>query len=74
MALDRITFDPNVMGGKACVRGMRVTVTVVLKLLAGGMTPDEILADYPYLERADIDQCVEYAAMLADERVLPAAR
>ena len=74
MNLDRITFDAAVMGGKACVRGMRVTVSVVLKLLAGGMTPDQILAEYPYLERADIDQCVEYAAMLADERVMPAVR
>ena len=53
---------------------MRVTVSVVLKLLAGGMTPEQIRADYPYLEREDIDQCVEYAAMLADERVLPAVR
>ena len=74
MALDRITFDVAVMGGRACVRGMRVTVSVVLKLLAGGMTPEQILAEYPYLERADIDQCVEYAAMLADERVMPSAR
>jgi uncharacterized protein (DUF433 family) len=74
MVLDRITFDVAVMGGKACVRGMRVTVSVVLKLMAGGMTPEQILAEYPYLERADIDQCVEYAAMLADERVMPAVR
>ena len=72
MATDRITFDPGIMGGKACIRGMRITVSVVLKLLAGGMTPEQILADYPCLERADIDQCVEYAAMLADERVSPA--
>ena len=74
MSLDRITFDNATMGGKACIRGMRITVSTVLKMLAGGMTPAQILADYPYLGRQDIDQCVEYAAMLADERVLPLAR
>jgi len=46
-------------------------VTVVLKMLAGGMTREQILSDYPYLEPEDIGQCIEYAAMLADERVLP---
>ena len=71
MALDRITFDPDIMGGKACIRGMRVPVSVVLKMLAGGMTREQILADYPYLEAEDISQCIEYAAMLADERVMP---
>ncbi|MDB5324552.1 MAG: hypothetical protein JWM57_121 [Phycisphaerales bacterium] len=72
MKLDRITFDPNVMGGKPCLRGMRITVSTVLKLLAGSMTREQILADYPYLESADIDQSIEYAAMLADDRVLEA--
>ena len=71
MALDRITFDEKIMGGRACIRGMRITVSVVLKMLAGGMTREQILADYPYLEPEDIDQCIEYAAMLADRRVLP---
>jgi len=71
MALERITFDEKIMGGRACVRGMRVPVTVVLKMLAGGMTREQILSDYPYLEPEDIGQCIEYAAMLADERVLP---
>jgi len=69
MELDRITFDSDIMGGKACIRGMRIPVTVVLKMLAAGMTHEQILADYPYLEPDDIHQCIEYAAMLADERV-----
>ena len=70
MALDRITFDDKVMGGRACIRGMRIPVSVILKLLAGGMTQDQVLSDYPDLEREDIAQCIEYAAMLADESVL----
>jgi uncharacterized protein (DUF433 family) len=69
MILDRITIDPNIMGGRACIRGMRIPVSVVLKMLAGRMTPEQILADYPDLEAEDIEQCVQYAAMLADERV-----
>jgi uncharacterized protein (DUF433 family) len=71
--LDRVTFDPNIMGGKPCLRGMRITVSTVLKLLAGGMTREQILKDYPYLEAADIDQSIEYAAMLADDRVFLSA-
>jgi uncharacterized protein (DUF433 family) len=73
MLLDRITFDPNILGGKPCVRGMRITVSTVLKLLAGGMTREQILIDYPYLESQDIDQCIEYAAMITDDRVLQRA-
>lgn len=69
MALERITFDPNIMGGRACVRGMRIPVSLVLKLLAGGATHEQVLRDYPDLEPADIDQCIEYAAVLADEQV-----
>jgi uncharacterized protein (DUF433 family) len=69
MTLDRITFDDQIMGGRACIRGMRIPVSVVLKLLAGGMTPEQILSDYPDLEREDVDQCIQYAAMLADEQV-----
>ena len=60
---DRITADPAVMGGKACVRGMRVTVGTVVGLLAAGRTRAEILRAYPYLEREDIDQCLAYAAL-----------
>jgi uncharacterized protein (DUF433 family) len=69
MHLDRITFDSNIMGGRPCVRGMRIPVSVVLKMLAGRMTREQILADYPDLEAADIDQCIAYAAALADEQV-----
>ena len=61
-AFDRITIDPGVMGGKACIRGMRVTVGTVVGLLAAGRSPDEILDSYPYLEREDIDQSLAYAA------------
>jgi uncharacterized protein (DUF433 family) len=74
MGLDRITFDPEIMGGKPCIRGMRVPVSVVLKMLAGGMTKERILADYPYLEAEDINQCFEYAALLADDRITSRAR
>ena len=58
----RITFDPAVMGGKACIRGLRVTVGTVVGLLATGRSAEEILEAYPYLERDDIDQCLAYAA------------
>jgi uncharacterized protein (DUF433 family) len=67
MTLDRITFDERIMGGKPCIRGMRIPVSVVLKLLAGGMTAEQILADYPDLELEDIQQSIQYAAMLADD-------
>jgi uncharacterized protein (DUF433 family) len=69
MTLDRITFDDQIMGGRACIRGMRVPVSVVLKMLAGGMTSAQILSDYPDLESQDIEQSIQYAAMLADEQV-----
>jgi len=69
MLLDRITFDPNIMAGRPCIRGMRIPVSVILKLLAGGMNPAEILADYPDLQKEDIEQSIRYAAILADERV-----
>jgi len=73
MDLDRITFDPQIMGGRACIRRMRIPVSVVLKALAGGMSREAILEDYPDLESADIDQSIQYAAMLADERVMTKA-
>ena len=57
----RITFDPAVMGGKACIRRMRVTVGTVVRLLATGRSHEEILKSYPYLEREDIDQALAYA-------------
>ena len=64
----RITFDPDVMGGKACIRGLRVTVATVVGLLAAGRSADEILGAYPYLEREDIDQSLAYAAWRLEER------
>jgi len=71
--LDRITFDPQVMGGKACIRGMRITVSLILNLVANGMSQEEILKAYPYLEPEDIRQALKYAAWLAEERVYEVA-
>ncbi len=67
--LERITFDENIMGGRACIRGMRITVALLLNLLANGMSAAEILKEYPYLEEEDIRQALQYAARLADEAV-----
>jgi uncharacterized protein (DUF433 family) len=72
--LDRITFDPNVMGGKPCIRGMRVTVGTIVGLIASGSTPEEILADYPYLEAEDITAALSYAAWRSEEIDVPLAR
>lgn len=66
--LDRITIDPEIFQGQPCIRGMRMPVTLVLKLLAVGKTHAEIIADYPELEEDDIRQCIEYAAWLASEK------
>ncbi len=66
--LDRITQQPEMMGGKACIRGMRVTVGMIVSQLGAGVTVDQVLADYPYLEREDIMQAIRYAAWRADER------
>lgn len=71
MTFDRITHDPRQMGGKACIRGMRVTVGAILNLLAAGRSQHQILAAYPYLEAADIDQSLAYAAWRLEERELP---
>jgi uncharacterized protein (DUF433 family) len=67
---DLITQDPAVMGGKACVRGMRVTVSMLVNQIAAGRTIDQVLADYPYLEREDIEQALRYAAWLAEGQEL----
>ena len=64
----RVTLDPDVMGGKACIRGLRVTVGTVVGLLAAGRSAEEILSAYPYLEREDIDQSLAYAAWRLEER------
>jgi len=66
--LDRITQDPAVMGGKACIRGMRVTVGMIVGQVGAGHSIEAILAEYPYLEREDILQALRYAAWLAEER------
>ena len=66
--LDRITQDPGVMGGKACIRGMRVTVGMIVGQIAAGRSIDDVLADYPYVEREDIMQALRYAAWRAEER------
>ncbi len=67
-SLDRITQDPAVMGGKACVRGLRVTVAMLVGQIGVGRTVDELLAEYPYLEREDILQALRYAAWRSEER------
>jgi uncharacterized protein (DUF433 family) len=67
--LDRITTNPNIMAGKACIRGMRITVSIVLNLLANGMQPTQIMEEYPDLELEDINQCLQYAAYLAEEEL-----
>lgn len=66
--LDRITQHPGMMGGKACVRGMRVTVAMLVGQIGAGRSVDDLLADYPYLEREDIMQALRYAAWRAEER------
>ena len=66
---ERITFNQEVMGGRACIRGIRVTVSLVLSLLANGMSFEEILTAYPYLEKEDMFACLQYAAFLADEEI-----
>lgn len=66
---DRITFDPLIMGGRACIRGMRIPVSVLMGQIAHGAAVDEILADYPDLEPDDIRQAMEYAAWLTQEEV-----
>ncbi len=70
LAIDRITSNPNIMNGKPCIRGMRITVSIVLNLLANGMSKTEILGDYPYLEQEDIEQCLNYAAYLAEGNLI----
>jgi len=67
---DRITVDPNKMGGVPCVRGLRMPVRQILTLLADGMTPDQILEEWDYLEPEDITACLRFAAQLADERTV----
>ena len=67
--LDRITFNPRMMGGQACIRGIRVPVSLILNLLANGKTTEQIIEDYPYLEPEDIRQSLLYAEWLTQEQV-----
>jgi Uncharacterized conserved protein, COG2442 len=71
MRYDRITYDPQVMGGRACIRGMRIPVSLVVKLVANGMTVEQILREYPDLEAEDVHQALQYAADLVDEELHP---
>jgi uncharacterized protein (DUF433 family) len=66
--LDRITQQPGIMGGKACIRGLRVTVGMIVGQIGAGHSIEEVLADYPYLEREDVLQALRYAAWRAEER------
>lgn len=66
---DRITIDPDVMDGKPCIRGMRIQVSLLLNLVANGMTEKEIIKAYPYLEPEDISQSFRYASWLAEDRI-----
>ena len=70
VGFDRITFSPDILGGKARIRGMRIPVSLIISLLANGMTREEIIAEYPDLEPADIQECLRYAAWATDERIV----
>jgi uncharacterized protein (DUF433 family) len=74
MHIDRITHDPAVMGGKPCIRGLRVTVGTILGLLAAGKSRERILEAYPYLEPQDLDAALAYAAWRMEEREEPLVR
>lgn len=69
---NRITFDPKIMGGRACIRGMRMTVAHVVNMVANGMTTEEMLKEYPALEAEDVRQALQYAAFLTREEIYPA--
>ena len=63
LEFNRITFDPKIMGGLACIRGMRITVSLIVNLVSNGMTAKEILDDYPYLEQEEIKQALKFSAI-----------
>jgi uncharacterized protein (DUF433 family) len=67
---DRITFDPRILGGRAAIRGMRIPVSVIVGQIAHGSTHDEVLREYPDLEREDVEQALAYAAWLTQEEVI----
>jgi uncharacterized protein (DUF433 family) len=66
---DRITFEPALMGGRACIRGMRMTVSLVVNLVANGMSTEDIVREYPELEVEDVRQALQYASALANEEI-----
>jgi uncharacterized protein (DUF433 family) len=68
----RITFNPRQMSGQACIRGMRIPVATVVRCVAGGMSVEEILTDYPDLEREDVTEALRYAAFLTEDRLISA--
>ncbi|MEH1838667.1 MAG: DUF433 domain-containing protein [Nostoc sp.] len=71
LGLERVTFDPRIMAGQACIRGMRIPVSLVVNLVANGKSVEKILEEYPDLEPEDIRQSLLYAAWLTQERVYP---
>ncbi|MCK4342743.1 MAG: DUF433 domain-containing protein [Phycisphaerae bacterium] len=74
MTFDRITFDAAKMGGQACIRGLRIPVATVVRCVASGMSPEEILEAYPDLELDDITEALQYAASLTEDRIIPLAQ
>ena len=72
--LDRITIDPKVFQGEPCIRGMRIPVSLIVKLVSAGKTPQDILGDYPELEQEDIKQSLEFAAWVVSEKTYPLAK
>lgn len=70
----RITFNPNIMGGQACIRGMRIPVSLVINLVANEMTTENIIKEYPDLEPEDIKEALQYASWLAKEELHPLIR
>ena len=73
LGFDRITFDPNMLGGKACIRGMRIAVSLVVNLVANGMSVEEIISEYPDLETEDVRQALRYAAWVSDDQFIAAS-
>jgi uncharacterized protein (DUF433 family) len=73
LGFPRITFDPNILGGKACIRGMRIAVSLIVNLVANGMSFSEIIEEYPDLQREDIEGALRYAAWAAEDSVRPLA-
>ncbi|MCF8144108.1 MAG: DUF433 domain-containing protein [Deltaproteobacteria bacterium] len=71
LGFERITFNPDIMGGRACIRNMNISVSLIVNLIANGITFAEVLQAYPYLEEDDLQQSLQYVAWLADEFVYP---